>query len=524
MATVNPVRKPADSPGAVPRTAGGIADDGLRGSVRRIPVIRFNARMLRGRVYPLVVQLRADKNSPDGAGISGGTVTVHPIVPGALVTPQWQEMSTAAGSEARFYVTPVAIGKLREARVEFRSGNRILETVPLVRGLDWIILLVSLILTGPIIPVLYLLSFSRYPKVRRGYWVWFFVALTVALPTLLYFAKLYQWQPSVQLYIDKPAVSQPAEQGPQGPAASGEQPGPRGAGAGIRNRGQPGGEPASKADDPASKAPAEKAPPADKANEPAGESKPPESKPDEAKKEEPKSEEPKKPEEPKKEDSPKPPEKETGEKSPDKPEPKPENQPDKDELSQTLSALAAGTTVGFQPPDAEKTPPSKAPGGPPRGGPGGPGSGRPGGFGPGGPGGPGGPPRGGPGGPGGPGGGPPPLGMPALPPPPADGGKERPKMTYFGEDAIRRGLEHQEKIRDGMSWDSLDTRDILILGVCSVKDYILVCYRNCYELPRSMQYSELVLFAILAVITAVYAVAFGSVRTRKTGRVFEVPA
>lgn len=518
MATVNPVRKPADSPGAVPRTAGSIADDGLRGSVRRIPVIRFNARMLRGRVYPLVVQLRADKNSPDGAGISGGTVTVHPIVPGALVTPQWQEMSTAAGSEARFYVTPVAIGKLREARVEFRSGNRILETVPLVRGLDWIILLVSLILTGPIIPVLYLLSFSRYPKVRRGYWVWFFVALTVALPTLLYFAKLYQWQPSVQLYIDKPAVSQPAEQGPQGPAASGEQPGPRGAGAGIRNRGQPGGEPASKADDPASKAPAEKAPPADKANEPAGESKPPEPKPDEAKKEEPKSEEPKK------EDSPKPPAKETGEKSPDKPEPKPENQPDKDELSQTLSALAAGTTVGFQPPDAEKTPPSKAPGGPPRGGPGGPGSGRPGGFGPGGPGGPGGPPRGGPGGPGGPGGGPPPLGMPALPPPPADGGKERPKMTYFGEDAIRRGLEHQEKIRDGMSWDSLDTRDILILGVCSVKDYILICYRNCYELPRSMQYSELVLFAILAVITAVYAVAFGSVRTRKTGRVFEVPA
>lgn len=491
-----------------------ITDGSARGSVRRVPVVQFNARMLRGRVYPLVVRFRRERGSSGADPSADGTVTVHPIIPGALVTPQWVETSTAEDSEARFWITPLAIGKLRDARIEFRCGNRVVDHLPLVRSPDWLVLLLGLLLTGPIIPVLYLFSFSRYPKVRRGYWPWVLLALSFALPILLYFGKLHNWQPSVQLYIDKPAAVQPGERGAEGPDAG--QPGQPG-----RPSAPAGGTLDRPARPDAPPKPTDAAPkPGDAPAVPKPESKD---------------------QEPKKEEQPKPNEKDAENKPSDKPEAKdhqekkpeekkPEEKPDTPPSLAPLTLLTVGSifTESAQQPPADKAPrgqippgPARDPGAfPPSGRPGGPGG--PGGFGGrGGPGGPG--PQGGFGGRGGPGGPAPLPGMPALPPPPPDGGKERPRMTYFGEDAIRRKLDHEMKIRENGDFGGYDTRDLLFLGLYQIKDPIVTCYHYCYEMPRNMQYSELIVFAILIVFTVVYSAVFGSVRVRRTGKAIEIP-
>jgi outer membrane biosynthesis protein TonB len=481
--------------------------------------------MIRGRVYPLVVQLRNEGGGKAGQDDGAtGRVTVHPVVPGALVTPQWQEIATDPGSEACFWITPLALGKLRDARVEFRSGNRIVGTVPLVRKPDWLVLLIGLLLTGPILPLLYLCAYSRYPKVRRGYWPWVLLALTFVLPVLLYLAKAYQWQPTFRGYADKPPAVQAGEPGPQG---AGNQ--PAGPGAGRPDRPAP---------------PAEgQQPPAKDEEKPAGE-KPAEEKkaeadkPDNAKDQTPAKDQPKedklqeaKPDTAK--EAPSPSSNKQDEPPTEKPEagPLPERKSDPEPAAVNDAGLSAAFWVSLstvalvQQPSGEagqpRGPAPKGPGdpraGPGRGVPPGGGPGR-GGFGPGGPG------RGGPGGPGGPGGfGAPPLGVPALPPPPADGGVERPKITFQGEQAIRRWLDHEMKYLENSKLADLDTRDLLICGIYQIRDPILIVYRNAYEIPRNLQYSELALFAVLLVVTAVYAALFGSVRTRRLGSVVELP-
>jgi len=466
-------------------------------------------------MYPLTLQLRDEgggaKAAINGDGSHGGSVTVLPVIPGAIVTPPSMEISTATGSEARFWVTPLALGKLRDARIELRTGSTIHETVPLVRSPDWLVIIIGLLLTGPIIPVLYFLSYSKYPKVRRGWWPWILLALTFLLPLLLYFAKEYQWTPSVRLHIDKSKVAPGKSLDEAAPSQPSNEANPMG---GVRPNDR-------------------ETPPAKTEDKPKEDKPKEDSKPGDAKKEEPKKEEPRK-EESNKQDEKKPntskpvedkkaPEKKVEEKQPDEKKPddkKSEDKPAIDALSsedplenEEFLALSweqpgsdeekpAGATK-----DEAKTPPAKRPTGPGQGGAprGGRSQGQP-------PSGGGARPSGGPPAP------------PGLPPPPADGGVEPPKVTYFGEDAINRGLDYEMKRREGTRLEDYDTKDLAVYGLASIKGYLTWGYRNLYELPRNMQYSELILFALLAILTAVYCTLFGPARARRVGRVIELPA
>jgi hypothetical protein len=87
--------------------------------------------MLPRKLRPLTVTLQdaAGKDAPPAR--SEGTLTVQPIIPGALVTPALADISTAPGSTARFTVLPLATGKLRDARVELRFRGKNVETTAL---------------------------------------------------------------------------------------------------------------------------------------------------------------------------------------------------------------------------------------------------------------------------------------------------------------------------------------------------------------------------------------------------------
>jgi outer membrane biosynthesis protein TonB len=483
-----------------------------RGTVRRKPVVRFHARMVLGKLYPLLVQLRDEggKNTVaiNGDGTHGGAVTVQPIIPGALVSPTAMDISTATGSEARFWVTPLALGKLRDARVELRTGHRILESVPLTRGPDWLVSILGAVLTAiivalalfaanvepmtyaialgatvPIVPVLYFLSYSRYIKVRRGWIPWILLFFTITLPILLYTAKQQQWQPAVLMLDDRPK-----------PAA------------GVRSNQD---EPAAKPDaaDPA------KAPPKQPDNEPKPETPKPEKKPVEPMKdpEKPKDNDTPKPDEPKKDE----PKKEEPKKDADKPKTTDEKKPDPDKpptgaagSDDDSDLLAASQDEEPKtPPAPSKTPASKVPSGGGRGAPGGQ---RP----------PGGAAGGGPGGI---------ASSTSLPAPPnGEGNFQPPPMVpYYGSMAIEKWLDKQVKDRPSASFNeyvsNYDTRDLAIIGLAKCKPAILSGYWV-YDFLRSLQHSELLLFGVLFVLTAAYCSIFGPARALRVGKPVELPA
>jgi hypothetical protein len=91
-------------------------------------VIRYRRRMKHQRVYPLVVELRSADGKPTPP--AADSVLVRAIVPGAYVSPAEQEMSArATNNRVTFYVTPLARGRLKEARVAVLQGGRTLQEV-----------------------------------------------------------------------------------------------------------------------------------------------------------------------------------------------------------------------------------------------------------------------------------------------------------------------------------------------------------------------------------------------------------
>jgi hypothetical protein len=142
--------------------------------------------MLPGRVYPLVVQFNEDPRAPGQRPGEAATVTAHPIIPGAQVMPAVAELSTAPGSSATFWVTPIVRrGRLPQARIEFRSQGKLLQTMPLRM------------------------------KVARRWLTWLFVLLTIALPLGLAYlrANPSMWRAEITAYPDqKPPPG--FEQGP----------------------------------------------------------------------------------------------------------------------------------------------------------------------------------------------------------------------------------------------------------------------------------------------------------------------
>jgi hypothetical protein len=120
--------------------------------VQRQATVSYFRKLRKGRVCALTVKLdEASKNAPPAT--REGTITVEPVIPGALVYPSHAELSTQPGSEYRFSVLPLCSGKLRPARVEFRARGKSLQSMPVKmkvvrRRLAWLLLFFTIIVTG----------------------------------------------------------------------------------------------------------------------------------------------------------------------------------------------------------------------------------------------------------------------------------------------------------------------------------------------------------------------------------------
>jgi hypothetical protein len=112
--------------------------------------VRYYKSMKPNRVYPLVVELPRATAKPTAG--SNSPLVVKPVVAGAVVTPSEQAMElTPSGGEATFHVTPVAKGRLTDARVELSQQGRRVDAVPLkmkakTQRMTWILLLMTLII------------------------------------------------------------------------------------------------------------------------------------------------------------------------------------------------------------------------------------------------------------------------------------------------------------------------------------------------------------------------------------------
>ncbi|MCS7016099.1 MAG: hypothetical protein NZM42_08300 [Gemmatales bacterium] len=143
--------EPADKPGS-PRAS--------FLSVERLPTVTYFRKVFRERVYPLVVRLNAKPDEAGRALPQGAQVEVQPFVPGAMVWPQKQ---TLKGEEqvARFWVMPLARGKLRDGYVSLNTSEAKPQTIP--------------------IPVLV--------KTGRSWFFWLCVWLTVLLPVGMFIVR-----------------------------------------------------------------------------------------------------------------------------------------------------------------------------------------------------------------------------------------------------------------------------------------------------------------------------------------------
>lgn len=127
--------------------------------------VRHYCLMRTQRVHPLTVAV----NVPRGAAPLPSTpVVIRPITPGAVVTPVEQTLDAAQpGAVAVFQVTPVARGRLPEARVEIHQQGRLADHVRLrmkstTRRCTRVMLLLTIL-----VPILLLLfTHERYYRLR----------------------------------------------------------------------------------------------------------------------------------------------------------------------------------------------------------------------------------------------------------------------------------------------------------------------------------------------------------------------
>jgi len=93
-------------------------------------VARFSRQMKPHRLYPLVVHLRQNKRQRDEGNI--GTLHLRPVIPGAIVTPADYTLDLDhPDTNPPFFVTPLAKGTLRNARMEVFQQGRLVGTIAL---------------------------------------------------------------------------------------------------------------------------------------------------------------------------------------------------------------------------------------------------------------------------------------------------------------------------------------------------------------------------------------------------------
>jgi hypothetical protein len=96
-------------------------------------------------VYQLVVESRSAAATRESAEVPASQLTVRPLIPGAQVTPAELPLDPRTpAAKATFYVTPVARGRLGEARVQLVSQGRSVQEVPLkmrsvTQRLTWVL-------------------------------------------------------------------------------------------------------------------------------------------------------------------------------------------------------------------------------------------------------------------------------------------------------------------------------------------------------------------------------------------------
>lgn len=131
-----PIAKKLDQ-GAVPRS----------GSLPCNLVARFSRQMKPQRVYPLVVKLRRNKKPEEGPL---GTLHLRPVIPGAIVTPTDYTLDLDhPETKPPFYITPLARGWLRNARLEIFQQGRLIGTIALPmkavrQTLTWFLLFLTI--------------------------------------------------------------------------------------------------------------------------------------------------------------------------------------------------------------------------------------------------------------------------------------------------------------------------------------------------------------------------------------------
>jgi hypothetical protein len=134
----DPPKKATAPPPA--RSTGKPAKDAPKLNVK----VRYYARARWQRVYPLVVEAR-------GPAQATTPLVLRPLIPGANVVPA--ELKLEPGKKASFDVTPLARGKLVNARLEVQPPGKPAVTIPLkirsvTQGFTWLLLLLSFLIPG----------------------------------------------------------------------------------------------------------------------------------------------------------------------------------------------------------------------------------------------------------------------------------------------------------------------------------------------------------------------------------------
>jgi hypothetical protein len=125
---------------------------------RRQPVVHGYRRLRVNELHQFQVRIEAEGGKAGGDIGNEPSVTVQAIIPGALVTPNSGEMPLQAGNEFTFAVLPLAVGKVRNARLDIIRGGRRLTSLALpmrvnrgngARLLIWLTLLLVFVVKYP---------------------------------------------------------------------------------------------------------------------------------------------------------------------------------------------------------------------------------------------------------------------------------------------------------------------------------------------------------------------------------------
>src|SRR5579884_3697619 len=137
----------------------------VRAEVQRVdgtqykPIVRYYKQMRVQRTYSLKVALPRVPDARPPVRLSSGPVRVRPVIAGAVVNPTEANLEPGkADVWATFQVTPAAVGRLRDARVELYHQDRLVTELPLkMKGtrqtLTWFLLCLTIFVPLLFVPV-----------------------------------------------------------------------------------------------------------------------------------------------------------------------------------------------------------------------------------------------------------------------------------------------------------------------------------------------------------------------------------